>query len=189
MGNHATAPVDDHGLAVDADTAVVGEALDFRQVDGPGEKPDQVALGVEDRDGDDDGGHAGVPLGPDHVGVRGANATRAEHLLDVVPDAIVRADRGGWRRRHRPAVQAADIELEQGRLRRVGGRQLLVEVGGIEARFVQARQAGVVGFELRCRALQCRRLVEQVAVDRLRQAFRHRFVFLLDAGVLGGKQR
>ena len=69
---------------------------------------------------------------------------------------------------------------------RVGGGEFHVQVVGIEAGVVEPGDAGVVvRLDLGCRALQRRGLVQQVSVDRLRQAFGHRLVLLLDAGVLG----
>src|SRR5207244_5338518 len=99
--DHATATVDHHRLAVQPDAAVGREALHFREVDGGGEKPDETAARVEDGNGDHDSGDAGITLGAHHIGVLGPDPPRVEHLLDVVPVAVVNAHPGRRRRGYR----------------------------------------------------------------------------------------
>ena len=87
------------------------------------------------------------------------------------------------------SLQVADVELEHRRLGGVGGRQLGVEPGGLEAGIVQAgHRLRVGGLDLARRALQGRRLVAHEGVDRLGQDLGQPLVLVLDAGVLLGEE-
>src|SRR5438309_8638848 len=142
MRDHATATVDHHRLAVHADAAVGGEPLHLREVHGAGEKPDQVPPRVEDGDGNDDCGYARITFGPDHIGILGPDAPGVEHVLDVVPIAVVDAHPGGRCCSDRPAVQVPDVELDQSLLGGVGGGERLVQACRVEGRVIQVRDAG-----------------------------------------------
>src|SRR5438876_5292242 len=190
MSDDATASVDHDSLAGCTNPAVVGQALDFGEVHRSSEKPDEVALGVEDWNRYHDGGDAGVAARANHVRVFGSDSPRVEHVFDVVPDAVIDPD-AGWRRRgHRTPGQVADVELQHRRLSRVRGGELLVQVRRVEAGVVQAGDTGVViRRDLRSCALQGRGLIQEIAIDRLGETFRHGLVLLLDALVLGAEQR
>ena len=190
MSDDAAASVDHDGLAGCTNPAVVGQALDFGEVHRSSQKPDEVALGVEDWNRYHDGGDAGVAARANHVRVFGSDSPGVEHVFDVVPDAVIDPD-AGWRRRgHRTPGQVADVELQHRRLSRVRGGQFLVQMRRVEAGVVQAGDTGVViRRNLRSCALQGRGLIQEIAIDRLGETFRHGLVLLLDALVLGAEQR
>ena len=144
MRNHTAATVDHHRLTACADPAVVGQALDFREIHRSSEKADQISLRVQDWDGDHHSGDAGIAARTNHVRIFGPDSLRVEHILDVVPDAVVDTDAGRGRRRHRMPGQVPDVELQQCRLSGVRRRQCLVQVHRVEAGIVQACEARVV---------------------------------------------
>src|SRR5256885_15774612 len=128
----ASATVDDHSLAVLTDSAVVREPLHLREVDGAGEEADQGPSRIQDGNCDHHGSDAGITARPHHVRVFRPDAAWVEHFLDVVPDAVVDADAGGRGGGDGVPGQGADVELQEGRVSRVGGGQLHVQGGGVE---------------------------------------------------------
>ena len=144
MSNHAAAPVDHHRLAACPDPAVAGQPLDFGEVDGSSEEPDEVALSIQDWNRDHDRGDAGVSARTDHVRVLGPDPSRIEHVFNVVPHAVVDADARWWRRGDRTSGKVPHVQLQHRRLRGVRRGQLLVQVRGVEAGVVQPGDTGVV---------------------------------------------
>src|SRR5437870_13160390 len=98
MSDAAAASVDHDSLAGCTDPAVVGQALDFGEGHRASQKPDEVALGVEDWNRYHDGGDAGVAARANHVRVCGSDSPGVEHVFDSVTYALL-APAACWPRR------------------------------------------------------------------------------------------